>query len=50
MLLLDDVFSELDTNREKFLLNTIKKQQTIITTTDDSVLGINKNSIQVETL
>ena len=50
VLLLDDVFSELDTNRKKFLLNTIKKQQTIITTTDDSVLGINKNSIQVETL
>ncbi len=39
ILLLDDVFSELDGARRKALVNTLKDYQTIITTTDaDSVL------------
>ncbi len=33
MLLLDDVLSELDSNRQKFVLNSIDKIQTIITCT-----------------
>ncbi len=35
VLLLDDVFSELDINRRKFLISTFKDIQTIITSTDD---------------
>lgn len=34
ILLLDDVFSELDKNRREFLTNFLKKTQTIITSTD----------------
>lgn len=35
ILLLDDVFSELDLNRRKYLISTFKNIQTIITSTDD---------------
>lgn len=35
VLLLDDVFSELDINRRKYLISTFKDIQTIITSTDD---------------
>lgn len=35
ILLLDDVFSELDMNRRKYLVSTFKDIQTIITSTDD---------------
>lgn len=35
VLLLDDVFSELDVNRRKYLISTFKDVQTIITSTDD---------------
>ncbi len=35
VLLLDDVFSELDINRRKYLISTFKGIQTIITSTDD---------------
>lgn len=35
VLLLDDVLSELDENRRKFLISTFKDIQTIITSTDD---------------
>ncbi|MBS4539317.1 DNA replication/repair protein RecF [Clostridium sp. D2Q-11] len=35
VLLLDDVFSELDINRRKYLISTFKDVQTIITSTDD---------------
>ncbi len=35
VLLLDDVFSELDINRRKYLISTFKEIQTIITSTDD---------------
>ena len=38
VLLLDDVFSELDSDRRKFLLQTVRNQQTILTTTDDEYL------------
>lgn len=38
ILLLDDVFSELDNNRKKFLMDYIVKIQTIITSTDDKDL------------
>ncbi len=34
VLLLDDVFSELDTQRQKYLINFIKDIQTVITSTD----------------
>ena len=34
ILLLDDVFSELDTERQKYLVDFIKNIQTIITCTD----------------
>jgi DNA replication and repair protein RecF len=34
VLLLDDVFSELDINRRRYLLNSLKEIQTIITATD----------------
>lgn len=37
MLLLDDVFSELDGKRRRFLANTLQKYQTFITTTDADV-------------
>lgn len=33
MLLLDDVLSELDSNRQNYLLNTIGELQTVITCT-----------------
>ncbi|MDP4038549.1 MAG: DNA replication/repair protein RecF, partial [bacterium] len=36
ILLLDDVFSELDKTRRNYLLNTLKLQQTFITTTEDN--------------
>lgn len=39
VLLLDDVFSELDRKRQKHLLQSIKDCQTIITTTDIANLG-----------
>jgi len=38
VLLLDDVFSELDNDRRKFLLEVVREQQTILTTTDISLL------------
>jgi len=34
ILLLDDVFSELDNERQKYLVNFIKNIQTVITCTD----------------
>ncbi len=40
ILLLDDVFSELDSSRRGFLLARLEGYQTIITTTDaDSITG-----------
>ena len=42
ILLLDDVFSELDTNRQKLLIENIKNIQTIITTT-----GIKENLLKL---
>lgn len=43
VLLLDDVLSELDINRRKYLINTFKDIQTIITSTDDINLKDIKN-------
>ncbi len=37
ILLLDDVMSELDYKRQKFLMNTLKNVQTIITSTDKTI-------------
>ena len=39
ILLLDDVMSELDENRQRFLVNCIEKHQTVITCTgvEDSI-------------
>jgi len=49
ILLLDDVFSELDHTRQKHLLSTIKHCQTIITTTEADKLGeISKTSQNIE--
>ncbi|MDD3303311.1 MAG: DNA replication/repair protein RecF [Clostridia bacterium] len=45
ILLLDDIMSELDSNRIRFLLNYIKKYQSIITTTDDSFANHAENII-----
>lgn len=47
ILLLDDVFSELDSERQKYLLETIQNQQTVITTTDDTVLKGDVENVQV---
>jgi DNA replication and repair protein RecF len=44
ILLLDDVFSELDHQRQKYLLETVKNYQTIITTTKDSAV-INRENL-----
>jgi len=44
VLLLDDIFSELDHQRRKHLLTVIPKQQTIITTTDIHL--VEKNYLQ----
>lgn len=40
ILLLDDVFSELDIHNKKIVLDLIKKYQTIITTTEPEVLNL----------
>jgi DNA replication and repair protein RecF len=40
ILLLDDVFSELDESRQKILFNKLKNTQTFITTTHEEFLGI----------
>lgn len=40
ILLLDDVFSELDASRQKILFNKLKSTQTFITTTHDEFLGV----------
>lgn len=47
ILLLDDVFSELDSNRQKYLIEAIEHQQTIITTTDDTILDLDEKEIQI---
>lgn len=39
VLLLDDVMSELDHKRQEYLINGLKDIQTIITTTDDHIMG-----------
>ena len=43
ILLLDDVFSELDQKRQKLLLHSIKGIQTVITCTTKSVVRVNKS-------
>ena len=43
-LLLDDIFSELDENHRKVVMNLAKKQQTIITTADNHFLKELKES------
>jgi DNA replication and repair protein RecF len=47
LLLLDDVFSELDESRQKQLLEAIKKYQTIITTTELTGLDAVKKSANI---
>ncbi len=44
ILLLDDVFSELDHQRQQFLLNKVSNYQTFITTTKDSAI-LNKENL-----
>ncbi len=52
VLLLDDVFSELDPIRQKYLIKLIKNQQTILTTTEESYIKTMKqkdvNVIRIE--
>ncbi|MBI4975585.1 DNA replication and repair protein RecF, partial [Candidatus Peregrinibacteria bacterium] len=49
ILLLDDIFSELDNKRRKHLLNAIKGYQTIITSTDEREIGeLAKESTDIE--
>lgn len=50
ILLLDDVFSELDKNRRRHLAEIVSSQQTVITTTDIDYLGKNlrKNAKIIE--
>lgn len=40
ILLLDDIFSELDTKNKKLVINLIKKYQTIITTTEPELIEL----------
>lgn len=40
ILLLDDVFSELDVHNKKIILNLIKKYQTVVTTTEREVIAL----------
>lgn len=47
VLLLDDVFSELDSVRQNYLVQIIQNQQTIITTTDDTILNLEEDKIQI---
>lgn len=47
VLLLDDVFSELDSERQAYLLETIQNQQTIISTTDKTILNNRAENIQI---
>lgn len=42
ILLLDDVFSELDNHNKKIILDLIKKYQTVLTTTEEEILNIAK--------
>lgn len=42
ILLLDDVFSELDSHNKKIVLDLIEKYQTIITTTEEEIIKITK--------
>ena len=50
VLLLDDVFSELDENRQKHLFEAIKDCQTIITSTDITGLDLIKENAEVLTI
>ena len=40
ILLLDDIFSEFDQQNKKLILDLIKKYQTILTTTEEAVMGL----------
>ena len=44
VLLLDDIFSELDSERRKYLIGKIKNMQVIITCTEADVLGEKKGA------
>ena len=47
LLLLDDIFSELDFLRRKEVLNLVKDKQTIITTTDAESINPSNNNIKI---
>ena len=47
ILLLDDIFSELDHSHRKFVLDIIPHQQTIITTTDIHLIEDNKKQMDI---
>lgn len=50
ILLLDDIFSELDDHNKKIVLNLIKKYQTIITTTDIEIFKLIESPKSIITL
>lgn len=47
MLLLDDIFSELDEGHRSLVINVIGKQQTVITTTDEELIQLPKKDIHI---
>jgi DNA replication and repair protein RecF len=50
MLLLDDVFSELDQNRRQFLVKKLRDHQVVITTTEaDAVKDLRKDYTLIKT-
>jgi recombinational DNA repair ATPase RecF len=51
MLLLDDIFSELDQKHRSIVFDVTKKQQTIITSADAAIVDeIGHSNVQVVTL
>ncbi|KKP86399.1 MAG: replication and repair protein RecF protein [Candidatus Roizmanbacteria bacterium GW2011_GWA2_35_8] len=50
ILLLDDIFSELDVDNKKIVLNLIKKYQTVATTTEDEIIDKIKSNKEVISL
>ncbi|MBI5127425.1 DNA replication/repair protein RecF [Candidatus Roizmanbacteria bacterium] len=47
IILLDDIFSELDQNNQKIIVPLISRYQTVATTTEESVIGLIKTSKSV---
>ena len=48
VLLLDDIFSELDHNHREIVMRLVDKQQTILTTADPHTVGNFKKAAKIE--